>query len=112
MEFYTSYCEKRPVRLSEKTRLFAYDSLYNHRYGIDTRSNPCININSDNEFSQFSLIKKYDKAIREIAIRSPIRICNGETLSCSATYGDAIDHWVPFTIDKPAHFSWYITLNC
>lgn len=35
MEFYTFSGRKRPVRLSEETRRFAYDSL-NHKYGLDT----------------------------------------------------------------------------
>mgnify|MGYP007084611787 CR=1 FL=1 len=36
MEFYTQGGLRRPVRLSEKTRQFAYDSLH-HKYGLDTR---------------------------------------------------------------------------
>ena len=35
MEFYTQNGNKRPVRLSEKTRQFACDSL-NRKYGLNT----------------------------------------------------------------------------
>lgn len=100
MEFYTSFCEKRPVRLCEATRFFAYDSLYNHRYGLSARENPCIDISSDEDFRKLPPIKKYDKIIREIVLNAPVRICEGEKLSCSATLGDAIDHWVPATVDN------------
>ncbi len=100
MEFYTSFCEKRPVRLCEETRFFAYDSLYNHRYGLETRKNPCINIVSDKDFWELSHVKKYDRIIREIVLNAPLRICDGEKLSCSATFGDAIDHWVPATVNN------------
>ena len=35
MEFYAQNNKKRPIRLSEKTRIFAYESL-NRRYGLET----------------------------------------------------------------------------
>lgn len=38
MLFPTLYSEPRPIRLSEATRRFAYDSL-NHVYGLDTKKN-------------------------------------------------------------------------
>ncbi len=100
MEFYTSFCEKRPVRLCEATRRFAYNSLYNHRYGLETRKNPCINLSSDKDFWELSHVKKYDRIIREIVLDAPLRICDGEKISCSATFGDAIDHWVPATVNN------------
>ena len=36
MKFYTANGLERPIRLSESTRNFAYESL-NHKYGLDTR---------------------------------------------------------------------------
>lgn len=99
MEFYTSFCEKRPVRLCDDTRAFAYNSLYDHKYGKEARKSPCINIYSDDIFSKLSPLQKYDIAIRKIAKTAPVRICNGEKISCSATLGDGIDHWVPVKVD-------------
>ncbi len=99
LEFYTSFYEKRPVRLSGKTREFAYTSLYDHRYGIESRKFPCVNISSDEDFAKLSPLKKYDIAIKKIAETAPVRICEGEKISCSATLGDSIDHWVPVQVD-------------
>ena len=99
MEFYTSFCEKRPVRLCESTRAFAYTSLYEHKYGKDARNVPCVHIYSNEEFSDLTPLKKYDVAIRKIAENAPVRICDGERISCSATLGDGIDHWVPVQVD-------------
>ncbi|MBQ3528718.1 MAG: hypothetical protein IJA52_09225 [Clostridia bacterium] len=106
MKFYTSFCEERPIRLSEDTRRFAYESLYEHKYGLDTKKNPCINLSSTDPIASLSPQKKYDAAIREIAENAPIRICKGEKISCAATLGDAISHWVPFKIDD-----WHVFLG-
>lgn len=100
MEFYTSFSEKRPVRLCEKTRAFAYEALYEHRYGKENRIFPCIHIHSCEDFNKLSYIQKYDKAVRLIAEKAPIRVCTGEKISCSATLGDSIDHWLPVQVDK------------
>jgi hypothetical protein len=35
MEFYAQNGNKRPIRLSEQTRCFAYDSMH-RKYGLDT----------------------------------------------------------------------------
>ncbi|MBR4933481.1 MAG: hypothetical protein IKZ03_03395, partial [Clostridia bacterium] len=69
------------MRLSESTRAFAYDSLYNHKYGLLARETPCVNIDSKDGFSELSLVKKYDRAIRKIVLDAPIRIAEGEMLS-------------------------------
>lgn len=97
MEFYTSFCENRPIRLSEETRDFAYRSLYGHEYGLETRKVPCIALDDTGDFYSLSAIKKYDLAVRRIALESPLRICENERISCAATLGDAIDHWLPAT---------------
>lgn len=106
MEFYTSFSKKRPIRLSEKTRQFAYESL-NHKYGIDTRANPNVQISCDD----ISNIDKYDMAVYEIVTKAPVRICDGEMLSGAATLGDAIDHLIPalfngnFRLDGLSHLT-------
>ena len=94
MDFYTSYDIKRPIRLCEKTRLFAYESL-NHKYGLDTKKTPYVSLNHIENFEDMSELEKYNAAIYEIAIKAPLRICENEKISGAATLGMAIDHFVP-----------------
>ena len=98
MEFHTSFLQKRPIRLSETTRKFAYESLYEHKYGIETRKSPCVKLDLEDNIHSMSYLEKYNVAIRKIAAEAPIRICNDEKISCGATMGDSIDHWVPATL--------------
>lgn len=94
MEFYTSSKFKRPVRLCEKTRAFAYESL-NHKYGLDTLETPNVSLNHIKNYESMSKLEKYNAAIYEIVSKAPVRICDGELLSGAATLGDAIDHELP-----------------
>ena len=91
----------RPVRLSEATRRFAFESL-SHKYGLDTRATPAVPLDGIENFDGLSFLEKYDAAIREIARCAPIRICDGELISGAATLGLAIDHVVPATRDGRA----------
>ena len=93
MEFYSAF-GNRPVRLSDATRKFAYDSLH-CRYGRETAANPMVSLDHLDGFSELTDLQKYDLAIREICTHAPIRICEGEMLSGSATLGEAIRHRVP-----------------
>ncbi len=94
MEFFTFSSEARPVRLSEKTRKFAYESL-NHKYGLDTRKKEAASLDRIEHFEEMSDIAKYNACISEIARQAPIRICENEKLSGAATLGMAISHKVP-----------------
>ena len=94
MEFYTSSDLKRPVRLSEKTRQYAYDSL-NYKYGLDTRKEQSVSLDHIENFESMTEIEKYDAAIYEIVTKAPIRICENEKISGAATLGNAISHLVP-----------------
>lgn len=85
---------ERPIRLSEATRRFAYESL-NHKYGLDTRKNMSVSLDHIEGFEAMTQLQRYDAAIREIALRAPLRICKGEKLSGAATLGMAINHCVP-----------------
>lgn len=96
MDFYTQNGNKRPSRLSEATRKFAYDSL-NRKYGKDTLKNEAVSLDGAQDFEGLSKIEKYDVAIKTIAAKSPIRICDGEKLSGAATLGLAINHMIPAT---------------
>lgn len=93
MEFYTPFTVSRPIRLSEETRRFAYDSLH-HKYGKETEKTPYVTVSIPNARS-LSLLDRYDLAIETIAKNAPIRICPGEKISGSATLGMAIDHLIP-----------------
>ena len=104
MEFYSPNGRKRPVRLSEKTRKFAYDSL-DRRYGLDTLKTNAVDMDDVEGFSELSEIQKYDAAIRTIAQKAPIRICDGEKVSGAATLGLAIHHTVPAVWNGKSIFS-------
>ena len=94
MEFYTSSSFKRPIRLSESTRLFAYESL-NYKYGLDTENTPAVTMDDYQGFGFLTPLEKYDAVIERIVMTAPIRICNGEKISGAATLGNAIRHTVP-----------------
>lgn len=96
MEFCTPNGIKRPIRLCETTRKFAYDSL-NRKYGLDTLSNTSIALDGIDGFNELSATDRYDLAIEKIAKEAPIRICEGEKLSGAATLGMAIRHLIPAT---------------
>ena len=85
---------KRPIRLSEETRKFAFDSL-NHKYGLETWSTPTVSMDDYIGFENLTLLEKHDAAIEQISKTAPIRICDGEKISGSATLGMAISHNIP-----------------
>ena len=87
---------KRPIRLSEATRRFAFESL-NHKYGLDTKKTPCVSLDDVEGFDDMTPIEKYDAAIEAIVEKAPIRICEGELISGAATLGDAMYHRVPIS---------------
>lgn len=103
MEFYSAF-SKRPIRLSDKTRKFAYDSL-NYKYGLDTKKLGSVVMDDIEGFDSLSDIEKYDLIIKRIACESPIRICDGEKVSGAATLGLAISHVVPATFNGNPVFS-------
>lgn len=103
MKFYTQNGGKRPVRLSEPTRIFAYESL-NRKYGLDTLQVEAIPLDNIDDFESLSGIEKYDLAIKKIAEESPIRICEVEKISGAATLGMAIHHLIPATLGKKPIF--------
>lgn len=96
MEFYTSSGFERPIRLSDKTRRFAYESL-NHKYGLDTLKVMNISLDHIENYEDMSELEKYNTAIFEIVTKAPIRICKDELISGAATLGDAIFHKLPVT---------------
>ncbi len=95
VEFFTSSGKARPVRLSEATRRFAYESLNDRKYGKDTQKNPFVSLDHIVNYSEMDRYEKYNTAIYEIVTKAPIRICEGELLSGAATLGDAMRHLLP-----------------
>ncbi len=98
MNFFTYSDRKRPVRLCESTRRFAYESQH-YRYGRDTRAVPNVSLGHIEGYEGLSALAKYNVAISEIAKNAPIRICDGERISGAATLGDAINHMLPAVRD-------------
>ena len=97
MEFFATY-GKRPVRLSESTRQFAWESLH-HKYGKETEKTPAIPMDDIADFETWTDIQKYDEAIKRIAEQAPLRICKGEKVSGAATLGLAMWHKVPVSYE-------------
>ena len=95
MDFYTSSKKKRPIRLSDATRSFAFESL-NFKYGRDTLSFMTVPLGNIDGLSQTEI---YDKAIYEIVTNAPVRICENELISGMATLGNAVFHRLPVTAD-------------
>lgn len=93
MEFF-AVNGKRPVRLSEETRKFAYESI-NHKYGLDAQKTPFVMLEHTENYENMSAVEKYDYAISGITQNAPIRICEGELISGAATLSDAIGHMLP-----------------
>lgn len=95
MKFYTCSKTARPVRLSEETRRFAYDSIYKFKYGLQTEACGGVSLDEIENLESLSPLEKYDVAISEIAAHAPLRICPGEKVSGAATLGAAIGYCVP-----------------
>ena len=70
MEFF-AVNGKRPVRLSESTRVFAYKSL-NHKYGQEARQTPAVSMDDLQGFEALTLMQKHDEMIARIAKTAPI----------------------------------------
>ena len=104
MNFYAQNGNERPIRLSESTRRFAYESL-GRKYGKDTLRVEAVSLDSLDGFDALSKIEQYDAAIKMIATEAPIRICEDERLSGAATLGLAISHTVPATFGGKPLFS-------
>lgn len=93
MEFYSSF-GPRPVRLSEATREFAFESLRG-RYGKEAMANDCVSVDGIPDFDGMTPLQKQDAMILTIAKESPLRICDGEKISGAASLGGAIRYRIP-----------------
>ena len=76
MEFF-AVNGKRPIRLSEETRRFAYESV-NRKYGIETWENQGVALDDIAGYESMSSMQRYDAAIERVVKTAPIRICENE----------------------------------
>ncbi len=97
MEFYTVYRDPRPVRLSESTRQYAYESLELHAYGLEAMKTPAVTMDHIEGFEVLSLLEKERLILWEIAEKTPVPLRFGELLCGGARLGLAISHVIPAT---------------
>lgn len=93
MKFLTASKTARPIRLNNKTRAWAMKSMQG-AYGDEALKTPYVEIDYQG-FENLRPIKQYDYAINLIAKTAPIRVCEEELVSGSATLGNAIYHEIP-----------------
>ncbi len=98
MEFFCGTGLKRPVRLSEETRAFAWRSLHGE-YGDDTFQNMYVSLDNIHGFDELDGEEKYSLCIDAIARNAPLRFCENEMLCGAATLGCAVYHQVPAARD-------------
>lgn len=94
MEFYCPTGLTRPVRLSDKTREYAYESMHG-KYGDMARKTPFVSVDDVYGFDSMNEFEQYSHCIDAIVRDCPIRLIDGELLVGSATLGSAIDQLVP-----------------
>ena len=96
MEFLCATGLTRPVRLSEETRQFAWDSLHG-KYGDEAMKTMGVEVDAVAEFDSLDQNDRYSHCIDAIVRKCPIRLIDGERIVGSATLGQAIHHTVPAT---------------
>lgn len=111
MEFFTSAVEKRPVRLKSSTRKWAWESMQG-KYGDEAMQTPWVAI-TETDFIDWDCYDQYDYMIEKIASEAPVRVCEAELVSGSATLGAAIWHNIPAYYNGESVFSSvsHLTLN-
>lgn len=90
---FRSAAGERPVRLSEETRLFAWESL-NGKYGRELNASDHLTL-SRKDTQGLSDYQIYDLLISKIAREAPVRVIPGEMLAGSATLKAASRHIIP-----------------
>lgn len=107
IKFRTASKTPRPIRLSEEIRAWANDSL-NGKYGDEVMKTPGVSLDDIESFEKLDNFDRYDLSVRRIAEQAPIRICEQELISGSATLGMAISHVVPATYNG-SFWTWSIS---
>ncbi|MBR3996943.1 MAG: hypothetical protein IKI93_01210, partial [Clostridia bacterium] len=104
MEFLCATGLTRPVRLSEETRQFAWDSLHG-KYGDEAMKTMGVEVDAVAEFDSLDQNDRYSHCIDAIVRKCPIRLIDGERIVGSATLGQAIHHTVPATYNDSYVYS-------
>ena len=90
---FSSAAGERPVRLSEETRLFAWESL-NGKYGQELKDTDHLTLRRA-EAEGLSGYRLHDMLISKIAREAPLRVIPGEMLAGSATLKAASRQIIP-----------------
>ena len=98
IEFYTAAKEKRPVRLPEASRRWAWESQHG-KYGDEAMQTPAVEMNDIPGFAEMEQYDQQDLGLRRIAERAPIRLCPHEKIAGAATLGEGIRHHIPFCLN-------------
>jgi hypothetical protein len=93
MIHFRSAAGERPVRLSEETRIFAWESL-NGKYGRELDASDHLTLRRE-EAQGLTDYQLYDLLISKIAHEAPVRVIPGEMLAGSATLKAASRHIIP-----------------
>lgn len=102
MIFPTASTEPRPVRLSKRTRDWAWRSMHGE-FGDEAKTHMAVSLDHLEGFGLLPEIDRYDIAIRHIALHAPVRMCPEELLCGAATLGNGIIHYGPAVYrGKPA----------
>ncbi len=111
MSFFTSAKERRPIRLDKRIRDWARLSM-SGKYGDEAGKTPFVAI-SCADFYSLPMLDKHDICLHEIVKNAPIRICEQELVSGSATLGEAINHTLPAFYNGEKVFSGvsHLTIN-
>ena len=94
MEFFCGTGFKRPVRLCEETRTFAYESLHG-KYGEEAMRTPTVSVDDIYGYDDMLDYDRYVCSIDAIVRKCPLRFVEGERIIGAATLGGAIFHHVP-----------------
>ncbi|MBE6613847.1 MAG: hypothetical protein E7631_00900 [Ruminococcaceae bacterium] len=94
MEFFCGTGLKRPVRLSEETREFAWRSLHG-QYGDEAWKTMDVSVDDIPGITELDAEEQYSYCIDAIARNAPLRLIEEEKICGAATLGRAICHQVP-----------------
>ena len=84
----------RPVRLSEATRAFAFESMAG-KYGEEAMTHFAVSIDGCLQWQMMDPYEQYDLCVDRIAYEAPVRVCPGELICGAATLGAAIRGAIP-----------------
>ena len=103
MEFFCGTGLKRPVRLSEETREFAWRSLHG-QYGDEAWKTMDVSVDDIPGITELDAEEQYSYCIDVIARNAPLRLIEEEKICGAATLGRAICHQVPLLYDGQVVF--------